>query len=108
VRAAAGTGKTYALDAAREAWQQSGSRVIGAALSARAACELRDAAGIESVTTARLLCDLERGLSLTARDVLVVDEAGMVGTRTLERLAAASAQAGAKLAGRGRSPAAGD
>jgi type II secretory ATPase GspE/PulE/Tfp pilus assembly ATPase PilB-like protein len=38
---AAGTGKTFALDAARAAWQASGITVIGAALSARAAAELQ-------------------------------------------------------------------
>ena len=45
VRAPAGTGKTFALDAAREAWQASGVAVLGCALSARAARELRDQAG---------------------------------------------------------------
>ncbi len=44
VRAAAGTGKTFALDAAREAWQRSDVPVLGCALSARAACELREQA----------------------------------------------------------------
>ena len=48
VRAAAGTGKTFGLDAAREAWQNSGVPVLGCALSARAACELRDQAGVDA------------------------------------------------------------
>jgi conjugative relaxase-like TrwC/TraI family protein len=50
VRAAAGTGKTFALDAAREAWQTSGVAVRGCALSARAACQLRDQAGVDATT----------------------------------------------------------
>ena len=37
VRAPAGAGKTFALDAAREAWARSDLEVIGCALSARAA-----------------------------------------------------------------------
>ena len=40
MRARAGTGKTYALDAAKEAWERSAFHVIGCALSARAAREL--------------------------------------------------------------------
>ena len=47
VRSAAGTGKTFALDAAREAWETYGVPVVGCALSARAATELRDNAGID-------------------------------------------------------------
>ena len=96
VRAAAGTGKTFALDAAREAWQRSDMPLLGYALSARAACELRDQAGIDA-TIARLTYGLDRGLGLAAGSVLVVDEAGMVGTRDLARLAAAAAAADAKL-----------
>ena len=59
VVAAAGTGKTFALDGARDAWQRSGQRVIGAALAARAAAELEGSAGIPSQTIASLLADLE-------------------------------------------------
>jgi ATP-dependent exoDNAse (exonuclease V) alpha subunit len=55
VRAPAGTGKTFALDAAREAWEAVGHEVFGCALSARAALELEDQAGIASTTIARLL-----------------------------------------------------
>ena len=54
----AGTGKTYALDAAREAWQADGHQVIGAALARRAALELRDGAGIDSTSIHALLADL--------------------------------------------------
>lgn len=97
VRAAAGTGKTFALDAAREAWQRSGVPVLGCALSARAACELRDQAGMEATTIARLTYGFDHGLRLAANSVLVVDEAGMVGTRHLARLAQAAAAADAKL-----------
>jgi Ti-type conjugative transfer relaxase TraA len=97
VRAAAGTGKTYALDAAREVWQSSGHPVIGCALSARAAVELHDQTGIPSSTLARLQHDLRRGHPLPDGAVVVVDEAGMVGTRALAELAEHARRAQAKL-----------
>lgn len=97
VRAAAGTGKIFALDAAREAWQRSDVPVLGCALSARAACELREQAGMDATTIARLTYGFDRGLGLAANSVLVVYEAGMVGTRALARLAEAAAAANAKL-----------
>ena len=82
--AAAGTGKTFSLDAAREAWQHSGYRVIGCVLSAAAAHELQAGSGIRSTTIARLDLDLRHGdRRLDERTVLVIDEAGIVGTRNL-------------------------
>jgi ATP-dependent exoDNAse (exonuclease V) alpha subunit len=97
VRAPAGTGKTFALDAAREAWVRSGIEVIGCALSARAAAELREQAAIDATTIARLSCALDRGYSLPSRGVLVVDEAGMVGTGDLAKLAEHAAERDMKL-----------
>ena len=94
----AGTGKTYTLGAAHNAWQQAGIEVVGCALAARAALELERGSAIASVTIDRLLADLARpGGGLAAGGVLVVDEAGMVGTRTLARLLDATEQAGGKL-----------
>ncbi len=94
----AGTGKTFALDAARAAWTETGLRCRGVALAARAARELEAGSGIPSQTIASLLHDLDRGtLRLGPKDVLVVDEAGMVGTRHLHRLIDATTTAGAKL-----------
>jgi Ti-type conjugative transfer relaxase TraA len=97
VRAPAGTGKTFALDAAREAWQAGGVPVIGCALSAKAAGGLRDQAAIDTTTIARLTYALDHGARLARGSVLVVDEAGMVGTRDLARLLEAAEQAQAKL-----------
>jgi ATP-dependent exoDNAse (exonuclease V) alpha subunit len=95
----AGTGKTFALDAAREAWEGSGYRVVGAALARRAAIELEDGAEIESGSIAALLEELRKRPSrvLPRRSVLVVDEAGMVPTRALAELVDHVERAGAKL-----------
>ena len=88
VTAPAGAGKTYALAAAREAWERAGYRVIGAAHTGVAADELTSAAGIPSTTIARLLIAIARGEpgGLDQATVLVVDEAGTAGTRDLARL----------------------
>ena len=81
IRAAAGTGKTFAIGAAVEAWQRSGIAVLGCGLSARAACELRDQTGIDTTTIARLTLAFEQGAVLAPGSILIVDEAGMVGAR---------------------------
>jgi len=95
---AAGTGKTFGLDAARAAWQACGMTVIGAALSARAAAELQAGSGIDSTTIARVLADVSGSNGHLPRgSVVVVDEAAMVGTRTLARLVALTAAADGKL-----------
>jgi hypothetical protein len=95
----AGSGKTFALGAARDAWVSSDYWSIGVALSARAAAELQDGSGIPSTTIARLLADLNRPEAggLPPRCVLVVDEAAMVGTRQLARLLDHAHAAGAKV-----------
>ncbi len=97
IRAPAGTGKTFALDIAREAWQASEVSVLGCALSARAAIELGEQAHIPSSTIARLQKGLREGHGIPQGGVLIVDEAGMVGTRALADLAEHAARADAKL-----------
>lgn len=94
----AGSGKTTALAEATGRWQYEGHTVIGAALAAKAARNLADGAGIEAGTIHRLLARLDAGSQhLDDRTVLIVDEAGMVGTRTIADLAERTRLAGAKL-----------
>ncbi|MGH9068915.1 MAG: AAA family ATPase, partial [Acidimicrobiales bacterium] len=96
----AGSGKTTALAAARSLWERDGRRVLGAALSARAGAELEAGSGISSTTLARLLGDLSRPEARpSARVVIVVDEAAMVGTRDLARLLALAGPAQVVLVG---------
>lgn len=94
----AGTGKSAMLGVAREAWEASGYEVRGAALSGIAAENLEGGSGIASRTIASMEQGWKNGRDmLTAHDVLVIDEAGMVGTRQLERVLSHAAEAGAKV-----------
>ncbi|MFG1466835.1 AAA family ATPase, partial [Xanthobacter sp. DSM 24535] len=94
----AGTGKSAMLGVAREAWEGAGYSVRGVALSGIAAEGLENGSGIASRTIASMEHGWAQGRDmLTSRDVLVIDEAGMVGTRQLERVLSHAAEAGAKL-----------
>ena len=98
IAAGPGTGKTFCLDAIRDAYQRSGFTVTGCALSASAAHQLEQGSGISSTTIARLQLDLANSeQKLDAHTVLVIDEAGMVGTRTLAPLLDHAASVGAKV-----------
>jgi len=94
----AGTGKTFALGAARHAWQLDGYRPLACAPTGIATVSL-EAEGFEGVATCdRLLADLDRGREqLDRRTVLVVDEAGMLGSRKLTHLLDHAQQAQAKV-----------
>jgi Ti-type conjugative transfer relaxase TraA len=97
---AAGTGKSAMLGIARGVWEAEGLRVRGAALSGIAAEGLEAGSGIPSRTLASLEWGWARGREeerLTSRDVLVVDEAGMVGSRQMERVLSHAREAGAKV-----------
>lgn len=77
---------------------ESGHRVVGCSLAARAAQQLQDDAGLPASTIDRLLAGIERHTTaLDETTVLVVDEAAMVGTRKLARLLAHAETAGAKV-----------
>jgi conjugative relaxase-like TrwC/TraI family protein len=112
-----GTGKTYTLGVARHAWQLGGYRVLATAPTGIATVSL-EAEGFEEVATVdRLLAELDTDAStagvsgrghhrgegrgdrplLDARTVLVVDEAGMVGSRKLTRLLEHAQRDGAKV-----------
>ncbi len=94
----AGTGKSAMLGVAREAWEAAGYEVRGVALSGIAAENLESGSGIASRTIASMEHGWHQGRDLlTTRDVLVIDEAGMVGTRQLERVLSHAAEAGAKV-----------
>jgi hypothetical protein len=94
----AGTGKTFALGAARHAWQLDGYRPLATAPTGIATVSLEAEGFEEAATCDRLLADLDQGRErLDSRTVLVVDEAGMLGSRKLDRLLDHAQQAQAKV-----------
>jgi conjugative relaxase-like TrwC/TraI family protein len=94
----AGTGKTFALGIARHAWQLDGYGLLATAPTGIATMSLQSE-GFEDVATCdRLLGNLDRGREqLDARTVLVIDEAGMLGSRKLTRLLEHADRAKAKV-----------
>ncbi len=93
----AGVGKSTLLATARVAWEKQGYRVHGAALADKAADSLQGASGIPSRTLASLEASWKSGYEpVSAGDILVIDEAGMVGTRQLERVIDQLQQRGCK------------
>ena len=94
----AGSGKSAMLGVAREAWEREGYNVRGASLSGIAAENLEAGSGISSRTIASLEYQWKQGRELLGdRDVLVIDEAGLTGTRQMERVLTAARDAGAKV-----------
>ncbi|HEX4035547.1 MAG TPA: MobF family relaxase [Solirubrobacteraceae bacterium] len=96
---AAGTGKGAVLDAAKEAWERAGHRVIGTAVAGATAQRLGTDAGIgETMTTDSLIGRVEHDkLQLDDRTVVVMDEAGMADTRRLAALVEVTRQSDSKL-----------
>ncbi len=91
--APAGSGKTTAMRALARAWESSGGTVVGLAPSAAAAAVLREAADTQADTLAKLVWHLDHDpgqLPAWAQDIdeqtlVVVDEAGMVDTPSLDK-----------------------
>jgi conjugative relaxase-like TrwC/TraI family protein len=94
----AGSGKTWALGVAREAFELAGYQVLGSAPTGIATVGLADEGFSDARTVDRFLLDLKHGrVELDARTVLVVDEAAMVATMKLAPLLAHAGRAGAKV-----------
>lgn len=98
VQGVAGAGKSYMLDAARDSWEKQGYEVIGVALSGKAAEGLQQSASIKSDTIHKTLIQLEKGdIKLNSNTIVVMDEAGMTGSRLMNELQKHVDEAGAKL-----------
>lgn len=99
VEGAAGAGKTTMLKVVVDSYAKSENKtVIGAAISHRTAAMLRSELGIDATAIDRLLAQIKAGQHVLDRNtVLLIDECGQVGSKTMNELLTAVAKAGAKL-----------
>ena len=93
----AGTGKTAVMAVIGELAALTGTPILGAALAARAAAGLQAATGIPSTTLTRLIGQAGDEGGLPGGTMVVVDEAGMVGTRQFAAVSDLVEQAEGKL-----------
>ena len=96
----AGAGKTTAMRALRSAWIVEHGRggVVGLAPSAAAAQALADDLGIACDNTAKWLHEYDHGRTeFRTGQLVIVDEATLAGTTTLDRITGIAASAGAKV-----------
>lgn len=96
----AGSGKTTTMGALRSAWivEHGRGSVVGLAPSAAAAQALSDDLDVACDNTAKWLHEYDRGRTeLRTGQLVIIDEATLAGTATLDRLTAIAAGAGAKV-----------
>jgi hypothetical protein len=94
----AGAGKSTTMTAVRMAYEDEGYRVLGTSTGGKASAELMNSSGIESKSIARLAGEIDTGKTvLDNKTVLIVDEAGMVGSRDMHKLMSAAEEAQAKV-----------
>lgn len=96
----AGAGKTTAMRALHDAWtaQHGRGSVVGLAPSAVAAKVLAADLGAECENTAKWLHEHDHGRAMfAAGQLVIIDEATLAGTMTLDRLTGLAAEAGAKV-----------
>jgi conjugative relaxase-like TrwC/TraI family protein len=88
--APAGAGKTTAMRALTLAWTEDGGQVLGLAPSAAAAAVLAEQTGIRTDTLAKLTWSLRHGdlpdwaAAIGPSTLMIIDEAGMADTLTLD------------------------
>ena len=96
----AGAGKTTAMNALRRAWEaeHGAGSVVGLAPSAVAAQVLAEDLGIATENTAKWWTNhLTRGTTFEAGQLVILDEASLAGTQSLDRITHLAADAGAKV-----------
>ncbi|TSD93751.1 AAA family ATPase [Skermania sp. ID1734] len=96
----AGSGKTTALRAAKQAWAHTSGDVVALAPSAAAARVLGDELGLTGYTLDKVLTLAAAGGQhpITPGALVIVDEAGMAATTKLDQLLTLARQVGANIA----------
>ena len=98
VQGFAGTGKTTVAEVYKKAFEKEGYSLIGVAVSSKAAQKLQEESKMPSQSMTATLMQLEKGeLTLNHKCVVVVDEAGMMGTSHMVGIMKHCEKAGAKL-----------
>jgi len=98
VNGSAGTGKSYILGAMRQAFEEQGYTVYGAILQGKTAEDLERDSGIRSQTMHSFLAQIEKGeIKLNSKSVVVIDEAGMIGSGQMEKVLGHVQKAGARI-----------
>lgn len=93
----AGSGKTFTLSVVNDLLSEAGYQVLGTSLASKASKGLEKESGIFSLHIHKLLYEIEQQkIEVNERTVLIVDEAGMVGTVQMEKLTRISEDSGAK------------
>ncbi|MGY3355084.1 conjugative relaxase-like TrwC/TraI family protein [Bradyrhizobium sp. GM0.4] len=98
VEGAAGSGKTTTLKVVVDGYVAAGKTVRGGAIAHRTSAMLRAELGIDATAIDRLLAQIKSGQHILDRNtVLLIDECGQVGSKTMNEMVTAVARAGAKL-----------
>lgn len=98
IQGMAGTGKGFLLGVVHIAWEQKGFDVRGVALAAKAAQGLQESTLIPSQTLHSLIYQLDaEKMVLNDKTVLVIEEAGMIGSKHLSQVLHYAEQAHAKV-----------
>jgi hypothetical protein len=93
----AGAGKTAVMAVINQLATLTATPILGGALAGRTAAGLQAATGIPSMTLTRLIGESRDGGGLPHGAIVVIDEAGMVGTRHLAAVADLVEAASGKL-----------
>lgn len=103
VNGAAGTGKSFVLESVNDAYKRAGYNVQGLALQGVTSESMERDSGIQSRTFASMIAKLDteqeqgKKSSFNNKTVIVIDEAGMVGSRDMERILAEAEKQGSMV-----------